>query len=268
MLTKNKPGFRRGLGAQGSRLLSKLSAGGAEVFTVREAKMASGFGGGRLRKLLHDLAKNKWVKRVERGKYLILPLEAGLDASYGTHPFVIARKLVSPYYIGFWSALNHHGFTEQPSPKIFIASTKSRKSLRFQGQDFRFVHLPKKRFFGITAEFAGNSKFNVSDKEKTAIDCLFLPKYSGGLVEVAKAFGEELDYGKLCKYALAMNDLSTLKRLGFLLDALGIKTPAKEKLLKKVGGGFCLLDPSGPKGGGKNKKWRVIENIEAKEVKA
>ena len=128
--------------------------------------------------------------------------------------------------------------------------------------------LSKKRFFGFSQEWAGRYKFNISDKEKTVVDCLFLPKYSGGLTEVVKAFREKLDYEKLFDYALKMEDLATIKRLGFVLDVLKIKTPVLEKLLKKVSGGYCLLDTGGPKAGAKNKKWRVIENIPRKELEA
>lgn len=261
---KSKIKERRGLGKLGSALLSTISADGEEVFTVEEAAAALGYGGARLDKLLHDLAKNKWVERMERGKYLILPLEAGPKAEYGTHPYLLARKLIEPYYVGFASALNHYGITEQVSATTYIATTKPKKPLSFHSEEFRFVCLAKKRFFGIAAEWMEKSKFNISDVEKTIVDCLFLPRYSGGLTEVAKAFGKEApDYAKLYDYALRMDDMAVLKRLGFMLDVLDVKTDIKGKLLEKVGGGYCLLDTCGKKvTGPKNDKWRVIENVE------
>lgn len=264
VLTKVK--VRKGLGPLGSKLLSEMSSEMKEIFTVKEAETSSGLKGPRLRKLLFDLLKNRWIERIERGKYLINPLESGWDGHYGTSPFVVARSLVSPYYIGFVSALNYYGITEQVSRLTFIASTKKKRPLSFSAQGYRFVLLSKKRFFGFSQEWVGNYKFNISDKEKTVVDCLFLPKYSGGLTEVVKAFREKLDYEKLYDYALKMGDLAMLKRLGFVLDALKIKTPVVEKLLKKVSGGYCLLDTGGPKTGAKNRKWRVIENIPKKEL--
>ncbi len=258
---------RGGLGPLGSKLLSSLSAEKKEVFTIKDAELAVDFKGSRLRKLLYDLAKNKWIERIERGKYLILPLEAGTNANYGIDTYSTARKLISPYYVGFLSALNYYGITEQISRTTFIVTTKRKQALRFQNQNYYFITLPKKRIFGITEEWVGQFKFNISDREKTIIDCIFMPKYSGGLTEVVKVFRRSLDFEKLYEYALKMDDLATIKRLGFVLDVLMIKTPIVERLLKRVGGGYCLLDTGGPKTGPINKKWRVIENIPKEELK-
>ena len=259
---------RRGLGKQGSKLLTILSASKKTVFALKDAERAlGGIGGPRLRKLLHDLAKGRWVERIERGKYLIYPLEAGWKPDYGTHPFIIARGLVEPYYVGFWSALNYYGITEQGSRTTLIATTKKKRPFPYKEEVYRFVSLPRKRFFGIRKEWMGESTFNISDREKTVLDCLFLPKYGGGLTEVAKAFREKIDYGKLCAYAVKMDDLATLKRLGCLLDVLEIKTANAGKLLGRVSGGYCLLDAAGPKTGEKNAKWRVIENIPREELR-
>lgn len=266
MASKIRIGRRAGLGKFGSKLLSSLSASGNEVFTVREAESVLGYSGPRLEKLLHDLGRSKWIERIERGKYLIAPLDSGPKAEYGTHPYLIARKLAAPYYVGFASALNYYGITEQVSRTTYIATKKPKNSISFHSEDFQFVCLGKERFFGFREEWIGNLKFNISEVEKTVVDCLFLPRYSGGITEVVKAFGKEVDYEKLLGYALKMNDLAVLKRLGFILDVLGIKTKIKHKLLEKVGGGYCLLDTGGRKIGEKNKKWRVIENLEAKEL--
>lgn len=258
--------MRKGLGKLGSRLLSKLSENRMEIFTIKDAQKMSGIKGPRLRKLLYDLRKNRWIEKIEKGKYLLLPLEAGPKAIHGKHPFLIASKLVSPYYIGFFSALNYYGISEQVSRKIYVVTTKKKRSLDFQAQRYQFISLSRNRFFGMTERWMGEYRFNISDKEKTVIDCLFIPIYSGGLIEMIKAFREDLDYEKLLKYAIRMDDLATMKRLGYLLDILEIKTPVIEKLLKKVAGGFCLLDTGGPKTGQKNKKWRVIENIRKEEL--
>jgi len=257
-----KSKIRKGLGRLGSRLLSKLSAEKQdEVFTIKDAQTALGKKGPALRKLLHDLEKNGWIERIERGKYLINPLESGIKAEHGTHPFIIARKLITPYYIGFQSALNFYGITEQVSNRIFVVTTKKKKPIRFHSEEYRFICLEKKRFFGLREEWMGNLKFNISDKEKTVADCLFIPGYSGGISEVVKAFRENLDYALLFDYIEGINDLAAIKRLGYLLDILKIKTNTIEKLQKKVSGGYCLLDPGGPKGGKRNEKWRIIENI-------
>ena len=266
MKSNIKPKFRGGLGGLGSRLLSNLSSEKEYVFTTKEAEKAAGIKGPRLRKLLHDLMKNKWVEGIERGRYIIIPLEAGWKGEHGTHPFLIARKLVNPYYVGFLSALNYYGITEQVATTTYVVTIKKKQAVGFHAQNYYFVSMDKKRFFGIAEEWIGDLKFNISDKEKTIIDCLFIPEYSGGLTEVAKAFKGKLNYEKLYEYALKTEDLATIKRLGYMLETLKVKTPITEKLLKKAAGGYCLLDTGGPRTGAKNKRWRVIENIQKEEL--
>ncbi len=264
----NKLNARRGLGELGARLLSTISAEKrSEIFTITDAEEALGTKGPRLRKLLFDLSKNRWIENVERGKYLILPLESGPGARYGTHPYIIARKLISPYYVGFASALNYYGITEQVTRTTYIVATKSKRPTAFHGETYRFVRLGEKRFFGTSEEWIGDLKFNISDVEKTVIDCLYMLECSGGLTEVVKAFRKKLDYGKLYGYAVRMEDLAVLKRLGYVLDKLKIKTGITGKLLGKVAGGYCLLDSSGPKSGLRNAEWRIIENISVDELK-
>ncbi len=257
---------RSGLGEVGSKVLSILSEAREEVFTISDAEEASGLQGARLRDLLHNLAKNRWIERIERGKYLIVPLEAGPKAEYGTHPFIIARKLISPYYISFASALNYYGITEQISRTTYVVTTNPKKPLAFHSEKFCFVCLDKKRFFGTREEWMGNLKFSISSIEKTVVDCLYLPEYSGGLTEVVKAFKTELNYPLLFEYAVKMDDLALVKRLGYLLDKLKIKSKITCKLLERVSGGFCLLAPSGPKTGRKNKKWCLIENMRVEDL--
>ncbi len=265
MFNKNA---RKGIGKQGARLLSSISSEKrTDVFTLKDAHDILGMKGVNLRQLLFGLKKNKWIASIERGKYLILALDSGPTPGYGTHPYLIARKLVSPYYVAFVSALNYYGITEQVAGANYLATTKSKRPLKFLSDNYRFVRFSEKRFFGMREEWIGNLKFNISDKEKTIIDCLYMPEYSGGLTEVVKAFREKLDFELMYNYAIRMDDLATLKRLGYLLEILNIKTPVAEKLLDKVGGGYCLLDTCGPKSGIENKKWRIRVNIGKEELR-
>lgn len=258
--------YRKGLSKKAATVLATLSAERKEIFAIKDIQQVSGKKMTGLWKLLNYLLKNRWIERIERGKYLIIPLEAGAKPKYVTHPFLIAQNLVSPYYIGFLSALNHYGITEQISKTVYIVTTKKKLLLTFGNDDYYFVKFSKKRFFAADEEWIGNSKFNISSKEKTVVDCLFIPEYSGGLTEVVKAFREKLDYERLYDYAIKMDDLAAIKRLGYILDTLKIKTPVLGKLLSRSKGGYCLLDTGGPKTGSKNKKWRIIENISKEDL--
>jgi predicted transcriptional regulator of viral defense system len=56
-----------------------LAAAERNIFTIEEARQASGADGANVARLLYRLAAKCWVQRLERGKYRLIPLEAGPD---------------------------------------------------------------------------------------------------------------------------------------------------------------------------------------------
>jgi len=113
----------RTLGGAGSDLLAELTRQGKRLFTYEDAVQAYGSRNRRLRELLSTLVKRGWLQRIEKGKYLILPFEAGREREWTEHEFIIGSYLIAPYYVGFRSALNYYGYTEQISRIVYLAST-------------------------------------------------------------------------------------------------------------------------------------------------
>jgi len=254
---------RVGLGSKEGHLLTVLSERGESVFsTSRAAEILSGSLNA-ARKLLFSLVRKGWLIRLKEGLYLIVPLEAGPESVYSEHEFIIASHLATRYYIGFWSALNFHGFTEQTPYTVFVASPKAVRNREVLGVKYRFVHVADKRMFGFREYPIANSRVNVSDKEKTIVDCLANPGLCGGLVEPMKPLvaGEKLDYELLTDYATRTGG-AALKRTGFLLEKLGLYT-----LPPKVNKGYVYLDPAGPKTGKSNSRWGIIENISVEDAR-
>ncbi|MBP1911678.1 hypothetical protein J2747_000937 [Thermococcus stetteri] len=85
------------------------------------------------------------------------------------------------------------------------------------------------------------------------MDCLDKPKYCGGIIEVAKAFREELDTEKLREYALRMNNSDTIRRLGHLCDYFGVDIDLPKPKTRN----YILLDPTMLREGNVDSKWRV-----------
>ncbi len=255
MITKKT---RKGLGEKSAVLLSTLAEKNQNLFTVDEALSILKGKKPSLTKLLHDLTAKGWLFRVSKGKYLILPLEAGAEPQFTEHEFVLASALISPGYISYWSALNYYGLTEQVSKTIFIATTKRKREKHWQGLTFKFITLNKAKFFGYNQIQLNNHAVNIAEKEKAIVDCLDLPRNCGGMVEVIKAIysaKEELDMHKLLTYAKRMQNAAILNRLGYIFELLSLKiniTPGKH---------YVLFDPVGKKRGRYNKKWKIIENI-------
>ena len=66
--------YLRTLSQRESHLLSSLAAAGFTVFTTSDARDLLKDGSVDIGKLLYRLNRKGWLKRLERGKYLIIPL--------------------------------------------------------------------------------------------------------------------------------------------------------------------------------------------------
>ncbi|HBE44366.1 MAG TPA: hypothetical protein DDW17_02640 [Deltaproteobacteria bacterium] len=258
------------LGPVSSHLVTELNKSGQSVFSLAEAAQILETDNKQVRKLLHDLVKKGWLKRIEKGKYFLIPIDVDSTKPYTENQFLIASKLIYPYYIGFWNMLHYYGYTEQLVNTIFVASPKMKKNLLLLGINYKFIKTPTKKMFGLTTiEFNGMG-VQVSDKEKTLIDCLDHPEYCGGINEVVKGLWnarEEINFEKMFDYAQRISNSAVIKRMGYLLKSLEIEAQVPlgnlRNLIKK---GFPSLDPSIPRKGRYNTQWNLLINVANEEL--
>jgi predicted transcriptional regulator of viral defense system len=176
-------------------------------------------------------------------------------------------ELVSPAIIAYWSALNHHGMTEQLPRTVFVATDHSvrRQPGDVLGVNYRIVSLKPAKVFGVTKEWIDEAPFYITDREKTIIDGLDIPRNVGGVSEIVKALGSSwrlLDEKKLREYAVKIGNSAVAKRLGFILEALGLGDVDTFRMEVPRAPGFSALDPSLPKGGKYNRRWGLRVNAE------
>jgi len=235
-----------------------------EIFTFEDAQIQTGLSRNRLKKVLYRLEKKGEIERIEKGKYMIIPLGAE-KGKYTLNEFVIGSLLVKPYAIAYWSALHYYGLTEQIPNTVFIQTTtrKKKQKINIFGVDYRIIKVKKSKFFGLRKEWIDENEINITDKEKTIIDCLDKPQYCGGLVEVTKAFkNNEFDKDKLVRYAEKIGNSGVVRRIGYLCDLFQIDI-ALPKIDTR---NYLYLDPTMPKKGEKNAKWRLIVNLDEKSL--
>lgn len=255
----------RTLSEQESYLLSTLAAQGRTVFTIADARAVLDISDANLRKLLHRLYRKQWIKRLERGRYLLLPLAAGPEPQWAEHEYLIAAALVQPYYLAYATALHYYGYTERRSNSIIVATTRRKRPRAIGGLTYRFVSLSPSRFFGYAPIPLLGQKVQMAEREKAIADGFDRPNLVGGVLEAAKGlwFGsDELDWDKLVAYTLRLGNRVAARRLGFWLELLAL---AQEPLLSRLqvgrGHSYALLEPGGPAEGPRNGRWRVIVNI-------
>ncbi len=254
------------LGKAESRLLAKV--GGKSAFGSEEVQEILGFKtAGRTHKLLADLVSKGWLSRIKRDRFAVIPLSSGEGRSPQLHEFVVAMELVTPATIAYWSALNHHGMTEQLPRTVFVATDHPvrRQPGTVLGVSYKVVALRPEKFFGIEQDWIGERSFKVTDREKTIIDGLDQPRYVGGLGEVIKALSgswSQLDEIKLRTYAARIGNSAVAKRLGFIMEALGLGDIAAFREAVRLAPGFALLDPTLPRQGRHSRRWGLLVNTE------
>lgn len=235
------------LGPQENRLLLELAEKGISVFSFDEAKEILQTSNQSVRHVLMDLTRKKRLQRIQRGKYLLVPEKAGRELYWTEYPWVIVPHLIDVYYVGFWTAMNYWGMTEQIPYTVFVATTKRKNNLKFGNQKFEFVTLSKKKFFGYVEEKASKTEtFNISSKEKTIVDGLMHPEYCGGITEVTKAMWnarDDVNWSTVLEMSKRVRISAVLRRLGYILNILEIEQGIANEL-KNVFKGYRFLDPS------------------------
>jgi len=125
--------LNKSLSGVDARLLTTLSERGHDIFTTKMAAEILGQTSLAVRKRLHYLVRRRWLQRLEKGRYLIVPLSAGMAGHHTENELVIASHLVSPSYVSYWTALSYYGYTDQPSRTIYIATTRQKRPVIIHG---------------------------------------------------------------------------------------------------------------------------------------
>lgn len=210
-----------------------------------------------------NLEKKGFIKEVEKGKYILLGFQPERVLS---EPFFIGTKIIIPSYVSYWSALNFYGFTEQIPKTVFVASTKRKKSIVFEGVHFRFVKISPRKFFGYKEERSGELSYLIAEPEKALIDSLSQPRYAGGMEEVLKCLynaKDEIQVDKLIEYAMIFGNMALNSRLGYALSRFGINADRLEPFKSKS---FVKLDPQRENTKMWDKKWHINLNMPLEKI--
>jgi len=262
------------LSASLARVLSELAARGQPIFDMDDFVEVLGADRVRAKKLLYQLRQSGWVSRTGRGKYSIIPLEAGPEGFWSEDAFVIACHLAQPSSVAYWSACHYWDWTEQTPRTVFVQTTMRKASTArdVPQLSYRFVQVRLHKFFGHVERTTTRGRFTITDQEKTLVDAVDHPQHCGGIRLVAAMLPEatsSLDWEKVDSYLQQLNSGAVYKRLGFLVELLGPKvelTGRDKRLLRwrrRLTGGYAPLDPGGLAAGNLNSRWRLRLNVSA-----
>ncbi len=204
--------------------------------------------------LLSHWAHKGWLSRVKRGVYIPIPLQTENPNVMVDEPWVIAKSLFSPCYVGGWSAAEHWDFTEQIFNSVMVLTTKRNNNLEMnlKGVTFKLKVIKPERLFGIKSIWIEHHKVEVSDPTKTIIDSFNDPATVGGIriaIDILDRYmtSEHKNIKLLYDYGIRMKNTAIFKRIGFIFEK---KYPKEvdwiEKFHSKIKTGYSQVDPSVP----------------------
>jgi predicted transcriptional regulator of viral defense system len=260
----------RSLSKTEARVVLSLEADRQDLVTLTGIEERAGVSPGFARKLAHDLVQRGWLQRVRRGTYLLNPSHHGPDALPDSDPFRVGSRLFDRYYFGYATAAELLGFFPQASRVYYLVTPRRARVGSHGAARFRVVRITPARFFGTTTVVRRDQSIEVSDPERTILDCLNRPELSGGMPGVAQIFAlakPRLDWKRLGAYLDRFGNRALARRAGFLAEHVrpSLRPPASwvRSRLPRRGDPRVSLGPPSEYGrdGPDDSRWRVVRNV-------
>lgn len=224
--------------------------------------------------VINSLRRKGWLERASWGKYLLIPPDQGPDALGESNVLALASRIIEPYYIGYGTAATHYGLTTQHRNVIWLVTPVHLRDRRVGDAEVRIVNPVSRKFFGFGPVDVLGYKVLISDREKTAIDCIDRPELAGGAGEAAYILANasrRFDWGKAADYLERIGSTALVRRFGWHADYVdsGIPAGERERLLRLAGHGRkAFLGPKREIKGaiGYDDTWRLFVNVTREDL--
>jgi len=255
------------LGPKETQVIARLSYEKVSVVTKDDFDRWFKFNQSSRKQLIFRLKKKGILTTIKRGVYFYSPLESG-PAGSNINEFLIPPVFFPKgnYYVGYATMYNYYGFTDQIFQVMYILNTSLQREKIIGGMRFKMLKISPRRIYGLEKIKIKDTQVIVSNRERTIVDLIYFPAPVGGIRKAFEILKKEvrekkIDTNKLIKYALKFPNISTIKRIGFLLEEVGFNEKQLMPLLKIVKRTSLInLYPSASRKGKINKRWMVIEN--------
>ena len=257
-----------GLAAAGRRELTAVLAQGRTT-TIWSAAAALGVSNDEAAKRLAAWTSRGWLRRVRRGLYLGVPVDAPDPFTWSEDAWYLADLVWHPCYITGWSAANHWSLTDQVFRSTVLATVQRVRRVEqdLAGNNYLVHHVAQDAMgWGMCTEWRHDRRILIADPTRTVAEMLGTPALGGGIRHVIEILGEYLIENSAESLIEPLEKLSNgaaFKRLGFLLEHLGNDdTRAIDRAVKNLTTGIASLDPLLPPNGARSSRWGLIVNAD------
>lgn len=257
-----------GISRRGRAELVQVLASGSRFIKLSDVVDALGTDADAAAKKLARWAEDGWLRRVRRGLYIGVPIDAANPAAWSEDALLVAAEVWSPCYFTGWTAANHWGLTEQVF-RTTVLKTSQRvraSSVQLLDHDYTISHAAEDALtWGMRTTWREDTRLRFADPARTVVDILDIPKLGGGIrhvAEVLMAYLDEQDPARLVEYGDRLGNRTVFKRLGYLIETLGCDLPhLVTRCQERISSGISALDPDGPDGGRRVGRWGLRVNV-------
>ena len=209
--------------------------------------------------------KKGHIARIRRGYYAVNSNKGHLNA-YDS--LLIAGRVSENSLIAYHSALTFHGIAYSSLNTYFFINASPIKMFDFE--QVTYQHVSPTNVFFHTDLFIETKKYDrlglnihVTTLERTLVDCLDRPQYSGGFEEIWRTINmvNFIDAERMVNYALILNNATTIAKLGFFLEQhqahFSIEEIILSRLEKEKPKGVHYLNP-GSQNNHYAKRWNLM----------
>lgn len=181
------------------------------------------------------------VLRIWRGFYATIP--RGSDQSiHRVNPYLIAGRITKDSILSYHTALDIHGFAHSIFHHFYFFTQKTIRQFAFQDSIFKATKIPKSLSIKQANDFATTSinqnglNVCVTTLERTLVDVLDRPEYTGGWEEIWSSFATVplLNLNQVIQYALILDNSTTIAKVGFFLETHREQFKVEEQHLKQL----------------------------------
>jgi predicted transcriptional regulator of viral defense system len=266
---------KAGISGRSREQLSRLTARGRHLVTVNDAVARLQIGRTEAAKMMARWAEQGWLRRVRRGLYIAVPVDAEHPDLWTADPLVVATAVWSPCYFTGWTAGNHWGLTDQIFQTVVVKTTRRVRTPHETLLNYNYLvaNVAAARLrWGMRVEWISDTKVRFADEARVVVDVLDDPGIGGGIRHCSDMLGSymaEYDRARLIACADRLGNAAVFKRLGYLCEVLRLADEAfLNECEKRLTPGTAVLDPSARKGGDRNARWRIQVNAHIEDQAA
>lgn len=253
--------------------ISDQRSNGKYTFSLAELSARFGKSEKAIIQALHRLSKKKEIVSIRKGFYVIVTPEY---SSRGIPPpslFIadLMKFIHRDYYVGLLNAAMFYGAAhQQPQDFSVITSKPTMRNIIKSNLHLNFYVKKGWAKEDIVERKVETGFIKISNPELTALDMVFYFDQVGGFNRIAtvlEELRENMDGRKLAQAAQRFQQITTVQRLGFLLEDVLHQKDLSDPLaewLQTVNYFPALLRPQieRPQNMISGNRWRIIPNIE------